>query len=614
MKNKIKNRKNTTSFMELWLVLWKYLRLSKSSLWIIAVCAVISAGTTLFAIYTVGTFMNEIFVALIGDPVTNEKDPKALYSFIFTMCMIGGCYLITFTLHTFQTFILVKISQRTGYEMRFDLFNKLQKVSVSYLDTQSTGDLMSCFTNDIDIIIMTLSQTINQFIMAISILTGSILMMFLINPIFAAISITLAVCFFFLISIFIKKSQPYFTKTVNALGQITSDIEEYSFAHKMISIFGCQEKIMSKFKKNVDIYRETGFKAQIISGLVFPYSNFINNMIISFITALIVVLLIFAPELLETGVIGFSGVAIASVYLLLLRQALSQVSVIISQFNLFQMAAASLRRIHSVVIVEDEPVLNADKELIVENGDIKFNNVDFSYKPGIKVLRDISFEVASHTMTAIVGPTGSGKTTIISLLLAFYNLDSGSIQIDGQDISEFSKDSLRDNVSVVMQDSFIFSGTILENIKYGRLDATDEDVIEAAKLSNADKFISKLNEGYNTHISNDSDILSEGEKQLISIARAFLSKAKIVVLDEATSYVDTKTEKEIQDAMAKLMQTRTSIVIAHRLSTIKDAHNIIVIKDGVQIESGNHDQLMKNKKFYYKLNTAMDQDFDNQGN
>lgn len=342
-------------------------------------------------------------------------------------------------------------------------------------------------------------------------------------------------------------------------------------------------------------------------------------MIISIITTIIVILNFFATDLLSVTALGSAfgtpgaasyAIAVASTYLILLRQTTSQISTILSQLNQFQLAFAALKRIGNILDVANEATVGRQKSIKIERGEIEFNHVNFSYIPNRPVLKDINFIAKPKTMNAIVGPTGSGKTTIISLLSCYYDLDSGSIKIDNQDIAKFSKHSVRNDVAVVLQDSFLFSNTIMENIRYGRLDATDEEVITAAKMSNADNFVNKLVDGYNTMVGNDTSLLSEGEKQLISIARAFLSKAKIIVLDEATSYVDTKTEKDIQAAMRKLMKSRTSIVIAHRLSTIKDADNIIVIKDGLQIESGNHKQLMKNKNFYYKLNTAMDQDFD----
>lgn len=553
-----------------------------------------------------GTFISDIFNKLLSP----EKLSSSLNEFILIMCLFLGFYIIQVVLGWIQGYILIRLSQKIGFDIRFDLFNKLQRLSISYLDTQSTGGLMSCFTNDVDVVVSTFSQTINQLVNAVFVLIGSTIMLFLINPILAAISIGLALVLFVFVGFFIKKAQPYFLRQQQILAEITADVEEYNFAHKMTTIYGYQRKIIDAFEKKTKDLRSTSTHAQIISGLIFPYNNFINNIIITIITSVIVVLMCFRPDLLELGAFGFNGVAVASLYLMLLRQTTSQISTIFSQFNLFQLAFAALARIKNVLVVPNEVTKHRTKSIEINKGRIEFKNVSFGYYPNKRVLNNINFVAEPGTMNAIVGPTGSGKTTIISLLAAYYDIDEGEIAVDGQDISKYTKHSIRESIALVLQDSFLFSGTIMDNIRYGRLSATDEEVFKAAKVSSANKFIEKLPDGYKTLVANDSELLSEGEKQLISIARAFLSNAKIIVLDEATSYVDTKTEKDIQAGMRKLMKAKTSIVIAHRLSTIKDADNIVVIKDGIQVESGNHETLMDNKSFYYKLNTAMDQDFD----
>lgn len=592
-------------------IIWYYTKKSKWMILTVLLSSMLSAGLMLYTIYLMGTFLSDIFVQLIADPtVAGFKNQDVLMTFIMTMSLFFGSYILQMLFSVLQSRLLVKISQNLGYNIRFDLFNKLQNLSIKYLDTQSTGNLMSCFTNDVDIVIVTFSQAITQSISALFTLVGAIIMVFLINPILATVSIVLAVLLFFFVGFFIKKSQPHFLRQQQLIGEVSSDIEEYNFAHKMSTLYGYQDEVISNFSKKIDSLKHASTKAQIISGIIFPYNNFINNIIITIVTTIIILFISFIPDLMNVTAFNFTGFAVASLYLMLLRQATSQISTIFSQLNQFQLAFAALSRIKNVLDVPNESKLGKSKKIKVTKGEISFNHVSFSYIEGKRVLNNINFVAKPNTMNAIVGPTGSGKTTIISLLSAYYDLDDGNILIDGSDINQFSKHSVREYISVVLQDSFLFDDTIMENIRYGRLKSSDEDVFKAAKLSNAHKFISKLPNGYNTQVSNASELLSEGEKQLISIARAFIANTKIIVLDEATSYVDTKTEKDIQAGMRKLMKNKTSIVIAHRLSTIKDADNIVVIKDGNQIESGNHETLMKNKQFYYKLNTAMDQDFD----
>ncbi len=618
-------------------LLWKYATKKKGQLCIVFLFSIISAALGVFTIFLLGDMMTvisniafanssqaEINQLLAGSAKPGEPVPfipisafaGAETKFIWILCLAGGAYLIQYVLNTIQSRLLVNVAQGIGYFVRCDLFHKLQRLSSSYLDSQSTGNMMSVFTNDVDILVSTFSQSINGLVTGLSIVVGGLILLFVVNPVLAAIAVGLSAILFYFVTIFIKKSQPHFKKQQKMLGELSSEIQEYNFAHDMISLYGYEDEVIKDFDKKNQELRHATFKAQMISGLIFPYNNFINNFVIATITALIFVFQVYVPNIMTISGLaaGTQLPSIIVIFVMTLRQTTTQISQILSQINALQLTFAASARVQNIFKVKDENNKGRTKNLKVSKADIIFDNVCFSYIEGKPVLNNISFEAKPGTMNAIVGPTGSGKTTIISLLNAFYDIDSGSIKVDGQDLSHCKRSSIRNNVALVLQDSFMFNGTIAENIKYGRLDATKSEIIKAAKASGAHKFISRLPHGYETVISNNSDLLSEGEKQLISIARIFLSKAKIIILDEATSYVDTKTEKDIQAATRRLMKNRTSIVIAHRLSTIKDADNIIVIKDGIQIESGNHTTLMKNKQFYYKLNTALDGDFDTEAN
>lgn len=608
MKTKMQNKAKTkkANSWEIMKFLWDYS--SRNKFWVILVLitSLLSAGFSLFAVFLMSEIVGSIMYLSLVNFTWNSTGVK----FVITISMMLGSYILFFICNCIQSRLLVNISQHIGFFLRADLFKKLQHLATSFLDSQSTGNLMSIFTNDIDILVMTFSQSINTFVTGVASTIGGLLLIFLANPVLASISLGLCIILFFFLILFIKKSQPHFLKQQHLLGELSSEVQEYNFAHDMTTLYGYEKEIIDNFdKKNLEL-RKTTRKAQTISGLIMPYNNFINNFIITIIMLLLFVFMALKQEIFDVRAINMNLVSLAMLFLAVLRQTTSQLSQFLSQLNALQLTFAASRRVKSILDAENEPNKNRKKTLKVKQANIKFDNIHFSYVENKPILKGISFEAKQGTMNAIVGPTGSGKTTIINLLSAYYDINSGKIEIDGQDIAKCKRSSIRDNVALVLQDSFMFNTTIMENIRYGRMDATDEEVIKAAKLSNAHKFISRLPEGYKTVISNDHELLSEGEKQLISIARIFLSKAKILVLDEATSYVDTKTEKDIQAATRRLMKSRTSIVIAHRLSTIKDADNIVVIKDGEQIEMGNHQQLMKNKKFYYQLNTAMDGNFD----
>lgn len=589
-----------------------YSKKNKVLLLMVLLLSFLSVGSSIYAMFEMGNTMQKALSSLAYIPAEQVSLRNQYFNeFIISVSVMGALYLVSFITNYLQQVLLVRISQNIGFFIREDLVKKLQKISILYLDKKNVGDLMSRFTNDVDTIVVTFSQSLSQIINAVLTTIGVVIILFLINPILASISIGIIPLLFLFIIFFIRKSQPYFAKQQKAIGKINGDVEEFLFAHKMTTLFKYENEVIDIFAKKNEEYKNVSSKAQLISGMIYPYNNFINNFSISIIAAIQCVLIVFKPDLISiTAISGFSPAIVISMFVIFLRQLTSQISAVFTVFNQFQLAFAGLARIKEILIAPNE--VNNNKNLTIKHADVEFDDVTFGYDPQKPVINGIDFKAKENTMNAIVGPTGSGKTTIISLLVRFYDLNKGKISIDGKDISEYSRESVRKHISIVLQDSFMFNNTIMENIRFGRLNATDKEVIKAAKLANAHKFISKLPDGYNTKISNTYELLSEGEKQLISIARAFLSNAKILILDEATSYVDTKTEKDIKDAMNKLMKKKTSFVIAHRLSTIRDADNIIVIKDGKLLESGNHEELMKLGGFYAKMNNALNDDIDAQ--
>lgn len=513
----------------------------------------------------------------------------------------------------FSNVINVKLSQNIGFFIRRDAFDKLQKLPFSYLDSKSVGDLTSRLTNDIDVVVMSLSQNTIQLIQGLLTILGIFIAMMLESVWLTLISVAAIIILFSAVFVLMKVAQPYFRKQQELVGDVNSLTEEYISGHKVVNMFSYEEKSIETFSMTSKKLGHATARAESISRSIFPYNNFINNALMSLVIVICFVFIIYDVDFVSAFNYdeGQEAYKVTFTFILLIRQFTTPISTIMSVANQLQLSIVGASRAFEVIYEKPENDSENPEELNLKTTSVEFKDVVFSYNkndPTKKIIKGLSFKAKSGSSNAIVGPTGSGKTTIISLLTRFYDLDSGSILIDGKNIQDYKKKELRKNITVVLQDSFLFSQSIKENIRYGRLDATDEEIIKAAKLSNAWKFIEQLPNGIDTVIDEEKDGISEGQKQLISIARAFLSNAKIIILDEATSYVDTKTEKDIQEGMFKLMKSRTSFTIAHRLSTIKDSDNIIVLKDGVKIEEGNHKKLMKEKGFYYKMSKTNDMD------
>lgn len=520
---------------------------------------------------------------------TRNVDTKML---IYFLIIIASLYTVNWIISWINGFIMLRVSQKLVSVIRSEFFEKMQKLPLKFYDTRSHGDTMSRITNDVDNISSTIAQTTTQLIASILTLIGSFVVMIILN-----VSLTFVVLLSIpLVTILtrgiVSKSRGYFSAQQKSLGSLNGVIEENILGLKMVKAFSRQKDILEEFKAINEKLCESSSKAQIWSGYMMPIMNVINNFI-------------FAIVAIVGGILSVGyGLSVGTVisFLSYSKQFSQPINAIAGMFNTIQSALAGAERVFEILDSEEEPQDIEGAVCIKEpSGQVRFENVTFSYDKLNIILKDISFTVNAGETVALVGETGAGKTTIVNLLTRFYDPDSGTILIDNEPIINIKRTSLRKCFSVVLQDTCLFTGTIMDNIRYSKKNATDEEVINAAKIAHAHKFIDKLPKGYNTMVSGATDNLSQGQRQLISIARAVLCDSSILILDEATSSVDTKTEKDIQHALVSLMKNRTSFLIAHRLSTIRDADHIMVIGDGKILESGNHKSLMDRKGKYYNM-------------
>jgi ATP-binding cassette subfamily B multidrug efflux pump len=478
------------------------------------------------------------------------------------------------------------------HSIRRGLFAKLQKIPLDFYDTRPHGDTMSRLTNDVDNISATVSQATTQLISSCLTITGTLVVMLLLSPVMTAVAVVSVPLFFILTRTISRRSSGYFLGQQRKLGALNGIIEESVVGLKMVKAFNRQGKVTEEFSRVNAELRSYSAKAQTWAGFLMPFMNVINNLSFALIAT--------AGGVLSAG--GMLSVGLVVSFLTYSRQFGMPLNSIAGMFANIQSALAGAERVFELL---DEAEEIADREGVREisgvQGRVEFRDVSFSYIPGSPVLKNISFSVNPGEVIALVGETGAGKTTIVNLLTRFYELDGGHILIDGTDILDIPRQALRGLFSVVLQETFLFTGTIADNIRYSRPDASDEEVRQAAVLARADEFITRLPKGYGTAVTGSADTLSLGQRQLIAIARAILGQAPILILDEATSSVDTKTEKEIQQALLTLMQSHTSFLIAHRLSTIRDADRILVIGGGEILESGTHRALMEKKGAYYEM-------------
>ena len=508
--------------------------------------------------------------------------------------ILVGLYLISALFSYIQGFITSTISQRVAYDLRTSISQKMDRMPVSYFDKHTSGDILSRVTNDIDTIAQSLNQSMSQVITSTVTVIGIFIMMLTISPVMTLIAVCVLPVSMVLIGLVMKRSQKYFARQQAALGDVNGHIEEMYGGHNVVKAFNGEAASVEQFNEYNDNLYESAWKSQFFSGLMQPITGFVGN--VGYV----------AVCLLGGVLAGGGSITIGDIqaFIQYVRQFNQPITQLAQTMNMLQSTAAAAERVFEFLGEEElepeTPKVTADEVAKVE-GSVTFADVNFGYLKDQTIINDFSLHVHAGQTVAIVGPTGAGKTTIVKLLMRFYELNSGSILIDGKDIRDFGRQDLRSLFGMVLQDTWLFNGTIKENLMYGKLDASDEEVKEACKVAYVDHFVQTLENGYETMINEESSNISQGQKQLLTIARAFLKDPKILILDEATSSVDTRTEVLIQKGMEKLMEGRTSFVIAHRLSTIRDADTIIVMKDGDIVELGNHDSLLAKDGFYASL-------------
>ena len=545
-----------------------------------------------FVLCFITTLISILGTRLNGYTIDNFIETGDMNGLGFICIVLVLMYLVNIFSTYYQNMVMLKIAQRVSATMRKDLFTALQKLPLKYFDSNSSGDLMSRLTNDVDNINTTLSQSVTQLFSGIINIIGMFIAMILLSPILTLIGMITIPLTFMTTKTLAKKTQRFFVKQQRELGSLNGYIEEMVSGQKVVLLFSEEEKVKEEFGEINERLTKSAIIAQGVSSFMGPINNFINN-ISYLIISVVGGYLILKGSAITVGIV-FS-------FLLYMRNFTRPINEIMNLFNTIQSALAGAERVFEVI--DEEKENDKDDAIDIDNieGHVELKDVTFSYTNGKEILKNVSLEAKKGEVIAIVGPTGAGKTTIVNLLTKFYNIDSGKILIDGKNIDEITRESLRKMVAMVLQDTYLFSETVSENIRYGRLEASDEEVIEAAKMADAHHFIKQLPQGYDTILADNGGNLSQGQRQLLAIARAILSNASILILDEATSSIDTRTEILIQNAMLKLMEGKTTFVIAHRLSTIKNADKILALKDGEIIESGTHDELLAKEGFYANL-------------
>lgn len=555
----------------------------RSTILVAVILTILSSLVSIFTPFLLGKAVNAF------DMKTGLVDRTLLMVILTTLVL---CYLASWLIDTVNGITMAKVTQKLVKHIRTEFFAKLQKIPLNFYDTRSHGDTMSRITNDVDNISNTISQTTTQLVASLISITGSLVMMLVLSPIMTLVAMVSIPLFFFLTKTIAGHSRKYFLGQQQKLGALNGMIEESISGLKMVKAFNQQEKILEDFKKVNTELCTCSTRAQVWAGFMMPFMNVINNLSFTLIAC--------AGGILSVR--GMITVGMVVSFLTYSKQFGMPLNNIAGMFNNIQAALAGAERIFEIMDeAEEVKDVNGALELANINGSVEFCDVSFSYQKDRPVLENVSFHAKPGETIALVGETGAGKTTVVNLLTRFYELNKGTVLIDGTDITKLTRSSLRSCFSVVLQDTCLFTGTIRDNIRYSKPDASVAEVKKAAVLAHADGFITRLPKGYDTVLTGSSDSLSQGQRQLLAIARAILSNAPILILDEATSSVDTKTEKEIQRALVTLMKNRTSFLIAHRLSTIRDADRIMVIGKGTILETGTHSELMEKKGTYYEM-------------
>jgi ATP-binding cassette subfamily B protein len=563
--------------------LWLYFGKERKILTVIFLFIVLDSALMLSAPFLIGKSIDAMSAA--GGTVDFNLLEITVLTLLIAYLADGG---LTFL----QGWLMAGVSQRIVKNLRRALFQKLQKLPVSFFDTRTHGELMSRLSNDIDNVSNTISQSTTQLMSGVIVLLGTLVMMIVLSPILTFASLITIPLVFWLTRTIAKKTSVLFKNQQVQLGKLNGHIEETITGLHVVKAFNHEDKVIEEFEKVNRTLCEVGLKAQIWSGFLMPIMNVINN--IGFAVVAVVGGVLAIKSLVTIGVIAS--------FLSYSRQFVRPLNDLANIFNVLQSGVAGAERVFEVLDEQEEP---EDRPGAVElkhpKGHVVFQDVSFGYRPDVPIFQHVSFESEEGSSTALVGPTGAGKTTIVNLLTRFYDVTQGTIYLDGRDIREYTRDSLRRSFGIVLQDTYLFSGTIKENIKYGNPDASDAEVEAAAAMANADVFIKRLPKGYETQLSENGSNLSQGQRQLLAIARVILAKPALLILDEATSSIDTRTELHIQEALLEIMKGRTSFIIAHRLNTIRDADTIMVVDHGQIVEQGSHEQLIAREGRYHEM-------------
>ncbi len=581
---KAKNFKGTVS------KLIRYMGRYKLLLLVVLIFAVASTAFGIAGPKILGQATTELFNGLVAKVSGTGKIDfgKIGRILLFLICVYGFSALCSLV----QGFIMTGVTQKICFRFREDISSKINRMPMKYFESRTVGEVLSRITNDVDTLGQGLNQSVTQLITSVTTLLGILIMMLSISPVMTLIALVILPASGILIGIVVKFSQKYFVAQQKYLGEINGQVEEVFSGHNIVKAFNKEEDMLEVFQGTNGKLFQSAWKSQFLSGMMQPIMGFVGNL--GYVAVAVVGGMLAVRGSIQVGEIQS--------FIQYVRQFTQPISQMAQVSNMLQSTAAAAERVFEF-LGEEEEDLTAEHPVKLQKmeGRVAFEHVQFGYQPDQVIIHDFNCQVKPGQMVAIVGPTGAGKTTMVKLLMRFYDVNAGSIQVDGHDLREFNRSELRENFGMVLQDTWLFKGTIMENIRYGRLEATDEEVIAAAKAAHAHHFISTLPGGYEMELNEDASNVSQGQKQLLTIARAILADNPILILDEATSSVDTRTEERIQRAMNNLMKGRTSFVIAHRLSTIKDADVILVMKDGDIIEQGNHQELLAQNGFYAEL-------------
>lgn len=572
----------------------------------IIIVILFTIGSTLFNIVgpkILGKATTEVFNGLIskiqgGAGIDFDKIAKILLTLL---CL----YLISSIFSYIQGFIMASVSQNVAYNLRKEISEKINRLPMNFYDKTTYGEVLSRITNDVDTLGMGLNQTMHQLITSVATIIGVFIMMMSISPLMTLIAVITLPVSAILVMLVVKRSQKYFMAQQEYLGHVNGQIEEVFGGHGIVKLFNKEETVLHEFETTNEVLYQSAWKSQFLSGLMQPVMAFVGNL--GYVAVVVIGGYLSIKGTIEVGDIQS--------FIQYVKQFTQPVSQLAQVSNMLQSTMAASERVFEFLDGPEEEQESFMHETLIDSetgkernvtpddltGEVAFEHVNFGYTRDKRIINDFNVQVKPGQKIAIVGPTGAGKTTLVKLLMRFYDIDDGAITLNGYDVQGFDRSELREAFGMVLQDTWLFKGTIMENIRYGRLEATDEEVIEAAKAAHVHHFIQTLADGYNTELNEEASNISQGQKQLLTIARAILADNKILILDEATSSVDTRTEVLIQEAMDNLMRGRTSFVIAHRLSTIKNADVILVLKDGDVIEQGNHEELMAQKGFYCDL-------------